>query len=161
MKLASSNEALAENKVLILYILNKIGKPITDNELLKIVISITDMNYFYFQQFILDLLEMQYISKYEKDDFIFYELTEKGKSTLELTNNIIPGIIKLKVDTNIKPCQDSIKEEFSIVADFEPDDKNSFFVDCKIIENNKQKLLLYYKNINKIKLFYLQFFQTI
>lgn len=137
MKLASSNEALAENKVLILYILNKIGKPITDNELLKIVISITDMNYFYFQQFILDLLEMKYISKYEKDDFTFYELTEAGKSTLELTNNIIPGIIKLKVDTNIKPCQDSIKEEFSIVADFEPDDKNSFFVDCKIIENNK------------------------
>ena len=67
MKLTSSNEVLAENKVLILYILDKIGEPTTDNELLKLVLSITDMNYFYFQQFMLDLLSSNYVSKYEKD----------------------------------------------------------------------------------------------
>lgn len=137
MKLASSNETLAENKVLILYILDKLGKDISHNELMKIVLSITDMNYFYFQQFILDLLSAKYIDKYEKDNLVFYTLTPEGKNTLELTNSIIPGIIKLKVDTNIKPCQDKIKNEFSIVADFVPDDNNSFLVNCKIIENDK------------------------
>ena len=137
MKLTSSNEVLAENKVLILYILDKIGKPVTDNELLKIVLSITDMNYFYFQQFILDLLDANYISKYEKDSFYLYELTNNGKNTLSLTHNMIPGILKMKIDTNIKPCQNSVQNEFSIIADFEPDNSNSFFVDCKIVENNK------------------------
>lgn len=137
MKLSSSNEILAEGKVLILYILNKIDKPTTDNELLKIVLSITDMNYFYFQQFVLDLIEANYIIKYEKDNLTFYELTDNGKSILSLTNNIIPGILKLKVDTNIKSCTDEIKEEFSIIADFKPDDMNSFYVECKIVENNK------------------------
>ena len=137
MKLTSSNEVLAENKVLILYILDKIGEPTTDNELLKLVLSITDMNYFYFQQFMLDLLSSNYVSKYEKDNHSFYLLTDEGKKALELTINIVPGILKLRVDTNIKPCQNDIKNELSIVADFEPEDTNNFFVDCKIIENNK------------------------
>ena len=137
MKLNSSNEVLAENKVLILYILYKIGKPITDNELLKIVVSITDMNYFYFQQFMLDLIDAQYIIKYEKDSFVFYELTSAGINALELTKNMLPGILRLKVDTNIASCKKSVENEFSIVADFTPDETNTFFVDCKIIENNK------------------------
>ena len=55
MKLNSDDQALAESKVLILYILSKVGKSISHNELLELVVSILDMNYFYFEQFLLDL----------------------------------------------------------------------------------------------------------
>ena len=56
VKLSSSNEILAENKVLILYILDQINEPVLDSTLLEIVTSVTDINYFYLQQFLLDLL---------------------------------------------------------------------------------------------------------
>ena len=68
MKLTEDSETLAENKVLILYILNKLNKPISNESLLKLVLSIQEMNYFYFQQFLLDLLDMQYIIGYTKED---------------------------------------------------------------------------------------------
>ena len=89
MKLTSDNETLAENKVLILYILNKIDTPVSNNELLQLVLSIEDMNYFYFQQFILDLLENKYIEEYrqEENSEPIYRLTSAGKSTLELTKD--------------------------------------------------------------------------
>ena len=54
----------------------------------------------YFQQFLLDLLERQYITCFNKDGKTVYKITDLGKNTLELTNDIIPGIIKLKVDTS-------------------------------------------------------------
>ena len=54
MKLDSENN---ENKILLLYTLSKIGRPISHNEFLELVSSITDMNYFVFQEFILDLIE--------------------------------------------------------------------------------------------------------
>ena len=57
MKLNSDEQTLAESKVLLLYILNKVGKAISHNELLELVSSVSDMNYFYFEQFLLDLLE--------------------------------------------------------------------------------------------------------
>ena len=48
MKENYNNNSLVENKVLILYTLNKIGKDITDNALFKIISGINDINYFYF-----------------------------------------------------------------------------------------------------------------
>lgn len=110
MKLTSDNETLAENKVLILYILNKIDTPVSNNELLQLVLSIEDMNYFYFQQFILDLLENKYIEEYrqEENSEPIYRLTSAGKSTLELTKDLIPGIVKLKIDSTIKGELDNI-----------------------------------------------------
>ena len=97
MKINTDNETIAENKVLILYILNTIEKPITNNSLYELVISIQDINYFYFQQFILDLLENKYISELKEDERseLVYFITPDGKQTLELTKDMIPGIIKL------------------------------------------------------------------
>ncbi len=51
MKITSDSETLAENKVLILYILDSVGKPITNDALYSIVTSAIELNYFYFQQF--------------------------------------------------------------------------------------------------------------
>lgn len=56
VKLTSDNETLAEGKVIILYILNKLPNPGSNESLYKLVLSINDMNYFYFQQFLLDLI---------------------------------------------------------------------------------------------------------
>ena len=102
MKLTTDDQTLAENKVLILYILNKIGKDISNDSLLNLILSVTDINYFYFQQFLLDLLENKYISSYERDDHTFYSITDYGRDTLALTQEILPGIIKLRVDSNFR-----------------------------------------------------------
>ena len=138
MKLTSDNETLAGNKVLILYILNKIDKPVTNDELFQLVLSIEDMNYFYFQQFLLDLLENKYIETHKENDFTeqIYRLTNAGRETLELTKDLVPGIIKLKIDNNIKGELQDIEEEISIISEFTPEDSGGFIVTCKIIEYN-------------------------
>ena len=81
MKLNEDTEILAENKVLILYILNKLNKPIDSENLFKLILSIKDMNYFYFQQFLVDLLENKYIIGYTKDDKTMYKITDVGIQT--------------------------------------------------------------------------------
>ena len=79
MKLEVDNSTLAENKLLVLYILNKVGKPISQKALLELIVSITEMNYFYFQQFLLDLIENKYVISYEKDEEVIYMILLKGK----------------------------------------------------------------------------------
>lgn len=137
MQLSSDKSLLAESKVLILYILYKANKPLTNEEFLKLVLSVTDMNYFYFQQFLLDLLENNYISSYEKDDHTFYQITDFGKETLSLTQDILPGIIKLRVDSNFKEEMDSFENEHSIIAEYTPRSENYFDISCKIVEKNE------------------------
>ena len=136
MKLTSNDETLAESKVLILYILDNIKRAITNTALYKIVLSALDMNYFYFQQFLLDLVKSGFVFTYEKEEQQMYSITEKGSKTLELTEDILPGIIKLQVDTNLKYTLDNVNEEDSIVAEYTPVNENYYNVTCKIMENN-------------------------
>lgn len=137
MKLTSDDETLAENKVLILYVLNKANKPLTNDVLYKLVLSATEMNYFYFQQFILDLINVKYIFSFQKEDQRLYQITESGKRTLDLTLDLLPGIIKLKADTNLKSILDSSEEEHSVVSEFTPLSENHYTILCKIVENNE------------------------
>ena len=137
MKITSDNETLAENKVLILYLLNQVHKPITNDNLYKLVLSAIEMNYFYYQQFLLDLISAGFVINYQKEDQTVYELTAHGKNTLDLTLDILPGIIKLKADTNLKPLLDNIENEHSIIAEFTPRSEDNYIVTCKIMENNE------------------------
>ena len=137
MKLASDDETLAENKVLILYVLEKANKPLTNDVLYRIVIAAANMNYFYFQQFMLDLINVGYIFSFQIEDQTLYKITDSGKKTLDLTLDLLPGIIKLKADTNLKPIIDSSEEEQSIVAEYTPLSENHYTVICKVVENNE------------------------
>lgn len=137
MKLTSDNETLAENKILILYILDLVKRPLSNDEFYKLVLSTTDMNYFYFQQFLLDLTEDKYIETYAIENLPLYRITTIGKNALNLTKDILPGIVKLKVDSNFKTQLDAIEEETSISADFTPKSETEFMVTCKLTENNQ------------------------
>jgi len=135
MKLSSDKDFLAESKVLILYILYKVNKSITNEEFLKLVLSVTDMNYFYFQQFVLDLLDNKYIVSYNNDDSELYKITDEGIEALKLTGDMIPGIMKLKVDSNFKNELEIIENEVSVSAEYYPKTEKGYTVKCRIVEN--------------------------
>ena len=137
MKITSDSETLAENKVLILYVLSNISKPITNDALYSIVSSATDLNYFYFQQFLLDLIEVKYVIRYKKETQDVYEITDAGKNTLDLTLDILPGIIKLKVDTNFKTNMESFENQESVIAEYTPKSENEYEIECKIVEDGE------------------------
>ncbi|HAA81046.1 MAG TPA: DUF4364 domain-containing protein, partial [Thermoanaerobacter sp.] len=50
-------QELAENKLIILYILNRINMPITDEQISKIILDNKLMNYFYLRQYLDELIE--------------------------------------------------------------------------------------------------------
>ncbi len=137
MKLTSDDETLAENKVLILYILKNVNESLTNNNLYKIVLAVIDMNYFYFQQFLLDLIDNGYVMHYQNEDVTLYQITDKGRETLELTEDLLPGIIKLQVDTNLKGAVEQVSDEGSIIAEYVPKSENYYNITCKIVEKNE------------------------
>ena len=94
------------------------------------------MNYFYFQQFLLDLVDSNYVIYYSNGDEMVYAVTKEGKETLKLTIDIIPGIRKLRIDSNLKDNLDKVEEEISITADFIPHSETEYSVKCKVVENS-------------------------
>lgn len=138
MKLTGDKEELAESKVLILYVLSKINKPVTNSELLDLIQSVEEMNYFYFQQFLIDLKENRYLLEYEQEKQKFYAITMSGRETVRLTIDMLPGAIKDKVDETLKSTMKKIENEEAVYADFFPSKEDEFMICCGIRENNKK-----------------------
>ena len=130
-------EGLAENKVLILYILNKLQDGIKNDNLYKIISSANNMNYFYFQELLTDLIESNFVGSFTKDEDTIIKITSNGQNALSLTKSLLPGILKLKADTVFKEEVSNIAEQSSIITEYIPKDENNYTVKCKIVEKNE------------------------
>ena len=132
-----SNEDLAENKVLILYLLNKLSDGIKSDNLYKIVSSANNINYFYFQTLLTDLIDTNLVGSFTKDEDTFIKITSEGQNALSLTKSLLPGILRLKADNVFKEEISLIEEECSIITEYIPQDENNYTVKCKIVEKNE------------------------
>ena len=128
---------LAENKVLILYILNLINNDFRQDDLFKIITSINDINYFYFKQVLTDLIDSKLVGSNTKEEEQFVRITTEGKNALSLTKEVLPGILKLKADNVFKKELLSIEAESSVIAEFIPKNEHDYTIKCKIVENNE------------------------
>lgn len=132
-----STQDLAENKVLILYLLNKLPDGIKSDNLFKIVSSANGINYFYFQELLTDLIDTNLVGSFTRDEDIFIKITSEGQNALSLTKSLLPGILKLKADSVFKDEISAIVEESSIITEYIPKDENNYTVKCKIVEKNE------------------------
>ena len=134
---SNKTTTLAENKVLILYILNLINGDIIEDGLFKIISSINDINYFYFKQVLTDLMDSKLVGTYTKEEEQVLKITSEGKNAYQLTKDVLPGITKLKADNIFQKEFSSIEAEASVIADFTPKNENDYTIKCKIVENNE------------------------
>lgn len=134
---SSEVEALAENKVLILYVLSEINKDITNQDLFELITSINNINYFYFQQFLNDLIESHLVVSFTKDEEAVLTITTEGKNALSLTNDLLPGIVKLKADNILKEELKKLTDKAAIVAEYIPQNEKEYIIKCKVIEDNE------------------------
>lgn len=130
-------EDLAENKVLILYLLNKLQNGIKSDNLYKIISSANNINYFYFQELLTDLIESNFVGSFTNDEDTIIKITSDGQNALTLTKSLLPGILKLKADNVFKEELSNIAEESSIITEYVPKDEKNYTVKCKIIEKNE------------------------
>ncbi|MCX7711622.1 MAG: DUF4364 family protein [Clostridia bacterium] len=135
MSLGSSRE-LAENKLILLYIIDKINIPINNLQITKIILENRYMNYFLLQQFLNELCENNLLSSAENDGKAFYTITPSGKQTLSYFVNLIPVGIKKRIDDSFAFLKKRIKNDTYITADYTPESENEYIVSCKVCEDD-------------------------
>lgn len=126
---------LAENKLLLLYIIDNIKMPISNTQLTDIVLENNFLNYFTLQQYIFELTSSNFIKSIEKEGKIRIGITERGSKILSMFfNRISPSKIKV-IDDYLEKHIQNIKRQLTITADYTIDDNNSFIVNLGAAEN--------------------------
>ena len=131
----NSSEQLASNKLLILYIMNKMNVDLTNSQITQIVLETEVMNYFSFQQFLSELIESKFLNIYKEDDREYYRLTQRG---LEMLEYFLPKVNdnSLKINDYIKKHKERILSETEVKATFKKENEREFIVNLRVIENN-------------------------
>jgi len=126
---------LAENKLLLLYMMNKIKFPISNTQITEIVLENNLINYFTLQQYISELITSNFIKYTNVGGSNRLIISEKGIKVLELFGARISDKKSEIVDDYIKEHLEKIKKEVTVSADYTIDHKDNYIVNLKATEN--------------------------
>jgi len=126
---------LAEFKLIVLYIINKVNMPISKTKITEIVLENNFINYFTLQQYIEELLSSSLLKYKEEDDKSRLYITDRGKKVLSFFQNRINPEKILQVNNYLNGKLNKIKEEILINGDYTIEGEN-YLVDLKAKEND-------------------------
>lgn len=127
----------AENKVLLLYFLNRVKIPVSNMQLTRIMLENRYMNYFLLQQSIHEMNQDGLITTETRDNIDYYSLTGEGEKMLDMFLNLVPLGIRTRLDQNIDIIRSVIRLEASIIAEYTLENENEYEVKCRIVEDFK------------------------
>lgn len=126
---------LAENKLLVLYVIKSLKQAISKTQLTEIILENNFINYFTLQQYISELEISKFVEYIEKNDKKLITITADGENVLSIFNDRISPIKRDIIDNYISKTIDSIKKELTIHSDYTIEKNNSFIVDLKALED--------------------------
>jgi predicted transcriptional regulator len=126
----------AENKLIILYVLNKIKTPLTKEQLCQIILENIQINYLDLNVYIDNLHKDHYINIITHDNKNRYAITNSGQSTLLDFSSHITKYITEILDMYISKNIEKILKDTNIIANYKKMSESNYQVYLKIEENN-------------------------
>lgn len=127
---------LAENKLLVLYVIKTLKQSISNTQLTEIILENNFINYFTLQQYISELVSSEFLRYDEVNDKNLLTLTNKGDNVLSFFNSRISPLKKKIIDDYLLTMMDSIKKELTIHSDYTISENDMFLVDLKAFEGD-------------------------
>ncbi len=137
-----NTEELAQNKLLLLYIIKTASYSFNKEELTEFILEKDYMNYFLIQQYILELLESKFIEvdNINEEKFI---LLEKGTLALDYFESKISESLKEELNQIFHKEEQIKKQETQIISEYFEKENNQFNVNLKLVENEDTLFSLY------------------
>lgn len=135
--MSENTQELAENKLLLLYILKKINTPVSNNKFTQIILENNLINYFILQQYIDELLTSSFIEYVNPDNNHKMAITKKGLKVLDLFENMISKDKIQIVNSYLEKQFWNIKKGLSVNANYISENNNNFMVQLNAQKGEK------------------------
>jgi DNA-binding PadR family transcriptional regulator len=123
-------------KLMILYMLSRVNFPLANASLTEFMLENDYTNYFTVQQVLSDLIDDDFIRMKVIRNSTLYQITENGRQTLYLFDNMISAGIKDDIITYLQKNNYELLKEVSTSADFYRIKKGEFAAHLRVIERD-------------------------
>lgn len=138
-----NTEELAQNKLLILYLIKTSETNFTNGEITEFMLEKNYMNYFLVQQYLSELVNSNFIEILSHDSDEIYSILEKGKVALSYFEERIPDSIKAELNDEFVKIEKEEKKETEVITEHYEKDNGQFVVNLKLVENEETLFSIY------------------
>ena len=135
------------NKLLLIYLINKMDMPLSRAQIVQCVISNELMHNFVLEQNLSELVKRKYLdasSEASHDESTTrYTLTEDGHESLELFETQIPLPVRKVIDQYVEKNRDAIRKDFEKTAHYFYNAENDeYTVKCGVYDDKSGNMLM-------------------
>ncbi|MCL2873359.1 MAG: DUF4364 family protein [Defluviitaleaceae bacterium] len=129
---------VVQNKLLILYLIDKMDIPLSNSEITQFVLEDNFMTYYVLQSTISDMIDDNYLEKFRDTDKTRYFITAEGNTILEYFEKHLAIEIRTKIVQYVAKNRNDIKKDYETTANyFYEHTNNEFIVKCGLCEDEK------------------------
>ncbi len=136
---------ILEQKILILFLVDKMEVPISDSKLTEFILESNYMNIFRLRECLHELEQANYIEKTTDNSTARYFITESGMQALDHFHKQVPTVIKNNIIKFVEENRSAIRRDYEITANIFPDNNGEILVRCGAYDNG---VLLMELNVN-------------
>ena len=137
----SKTSQLAENKLILLYLVAKMGIPLSNSEICQFALEKNYMDYFSIQQYLSELEESGFLDKSKDNNITRYTITEDGSDVLSYFIKHISEYAKNDIAQYVHENGKRIKAEFEITANYFLEMNNEYLVKCGLYDTDGINLM--------------------
>jgi predicted transcriptional regulator len=128
---------LAENKLILLYILSETGTPLSKNQITQVVLENSLMNYFSMQQFLSELVQKGLVLCYQDMGRHLYKIHSRGLEVLNLFSSRVPDKLKKDLQEYLNRKGVLLEREYSTRSSYLMEAPGVYSVYLKLIREGK------------------------
>ena len=140
---SDNTEELAQNKLILLYIIENSPHFFDKNELSEYVLEKDYLNFFLIKQYLSELLEGKLIELVKEDGKEKYKILEKGTLALKYFDSKIPQKIREELKEDFEGFSYIQKKERQVLADYFLKENKEYMVNLKLVENEETLFSIY------------------
>lgn len=137
----SSTSHLAENKLVILYLVDRMGIPLSNSEICQFSLERNLMDYFSVQQYLSELVESGFLDQSKDNNDTRYTVTKEGQHVLTYFMKHISPYYKTQVSDYITENGKRIQMEFEVTANYFPELNDDYLVKCGVYNSDGSNLM--------------------
>lgn len=136
----SANQ-LAKNKLIILYLIQKMSMALSNSEICQFALEKNYMDYFSVQQYISELVEAHLLKQNKYKNDTRYTLTQKGKDIINYFISHMAENIKNEIDFYVQQNKKRIHTESEVTAHYILQPNNDYVVKCALCDSDGINLM--------------------
>jgi len=131
----NDSQKAAKDKLIILSIIKSFNLPLTNEQIIELVMDNDLIDYFALQHYLTELVETSMLQLTENTEGSFYTITEMGKVSIEFFSDRINSDTQGKINSLIDNKKKSYVMETNIHATYKKIKEEEYEISLNIVEN--------------------------